>query len=67
MTLGLIGLQGLPAQTIHAGMDFVTSDRAPITVPSPIVTPGETRQPEATHACERTSIGFETRGKLGWV
>ena len=25
------GLQGLPAHTIHGGMDFVTSDRAPIT------------------------------------
>lgn len=46
------GLHGLPAHTIHTGMDRVTSDRAPITAPSPMVTPGEIRQPEATQACD---------------
>ncbi len=44
---GLIGLQGVPAQTIQAGMDFVTMERAPITAPSPMMTPGASRQPEA--------------------
>ncbi len=51
-TRSFSGLQGLPAHTIHAGIDFVTRDRAPITAPSPIVTPGEIRHPDAIQACD---------------
>ena len=34
------GLQGCPAQTIQAGISFVTTDLAPTTQPFPIITPG---------------------------
>src|SRR3954468_14843790 len=37
---GLIGWHGLPVQTIQGGTSFVTTDTAPILVPSPIVTQG---------------------------
>jgi hypothetical protein len=37
---GLIGWHGLPEQTIQGGTSLVTTERAPITAPSPIVTPG---------------------------
>ena len=34
--------QGLPTATTLEGMSFVTTEPAPMTVPSPIVTPGNT-------------------------
>ena len=49
-SLGLIGLQGWPAQTVHAGTSLVTTDRAPITAPSPIVIPGWTKHSAANQA-----------------
>jgi hypothetical protein len=63
--LAFIGLQGLPAQTVQAGISFVTTEYAPTTVPSPIVIPGPTKTPAASHALDPTWIGFEYRGKRG--
>ena len=38
--LSFNGLHGLPAQTIHDGISLTTTDLAPTTAPSCIVTPG---------------------------
>ena len=43
-----VGLAGCPAQIIHGGMFFVTTERAPITAPSSIVMPGLINTPAAT-------------------
>jgi hypothetical protein len=62
MTRGFIGLHGLPAHTIHAGMLFVTTACAPITAPSPMFTPGPMNAPAAIQHSAPTVIGAQLSG-----
>ena len=62
-----MGWQGFPAQTIHGGMSRVTTARAPMTVPLPIVTPGPMNAPAATQHSLPMTIGENFSGKCGWV
>lgn len=64
---GLSGLQGVPAQTVQAGMERVTTERAPMTAPSPMLTPGPSRQPEAIQLCEAMVMGAAVSWKNGSV
>ena len=50
VSLFLTGTQGCPMQTIPAGISLKTELRAPITAPSPIVTPGATKTSAASQA-----------------
>jgi hypothetical protein len=67
ITRGLSARQGFPAQTIQGGIGLVTTEHAPITAPSPMMTPGPRNASAATHACELIFTGAETSGKWGWV
>jgi hypothetical protein len=62
MMRGFRGLHGFPAHTIHAGISFVTTEQAPITVPSPMDTPGPMNALLATHAPSPILMGFENKG-----
>jgi hypothetical protein len=57
ITLFLRGLQGWPAHTIQAGMSLVTTEHAPITAPSLMVTPGCIKQLLVTQAFSSITIG----------
>src|SRR5262245_48207636 len=58
----LIGRAGLPTHTFHAGKSPNTFDRAPTTVPAPIVTPGPTNTSVAIQASSPTVIGGRSSG-----
>jgi hypothetical protein len=62
MTLGFSGRQGFPTQTIHSGIDFVTTEHAPTTVPLPISMPGPTKTPDAIQHSDPISIGAHVKG-----
>ena len=51
-------LQGLPAATVQAGMSFVTTLPAPITVLAPIVTPGQITVQPPIHTLSPIVIGL---------
>ena len=49
---------GLPAANTPAGMSFVTTLPAPMTVFEPIFTPGQMIAPPPTHTSEPISMGL---------
>src|SRR5688572_13712022 len=64
---GPIGLAGVPAATTHAGRSLNTPDRAPTTVPSPMVTPGPTKTSAATQLRRPITIGLAISGWRTWL
>ena len=57
--------QGLPTARVRAGTSIVTTLPAPIVAPSPIVTPGITRDPAPIHTLFPTRIGAARMAPLG--
>ena len=52
-----ITFAGLPAAKLNGGIDFVTIDPAPMTDPSPIVTPVKTMTLDANQTLSSIRIG----------
>ncbi len=65
---------GLPTATTTAGMLPVTTEPAPITLFSPIVTPGQTITSQPSHTlsprvigCAASGLSLRGRGSIGCV
>lgn len=63
----LIARAGLPAATVHESMFLKTLERAPITAPSPTVTPGPTNTSAAIQVLDPMTIGAVVNGIEGSV
>ena len=66
LSLTPIFLTGTPAHICHGSLiDFVTTPRAPITVPTAIDTPGPTNPSVQSHTWSLIKIGEVTSWKFG--
>ena len=72
--IALITRAGLPTATTLAGRSLLTTEPAPTTVLSPMVTPGQTMTPPPSHTLSPIVIGLAASqlarrgsGSTGWV